>query len=147
MRRSIMIIMAVLAAGMLFCASVATAGSLTPKADGNGNVIVPDLLIQQIPNFSADKPVYAATHINGWLVREGKWSSDKRLQATKMKQNEDGDWVAEDMAGTRFIPAQMGSDGPNFAKIENLYPLDSDFIAYDNEEDRQNKEDPSLLVE
>ena len=101
--------------------------SISPTSDGN-DVLVPDLLIKEIPNYDASMPVYAATDVNGWFSRGSGWATDERKKATQMIQ-EGNCWRAKGLKGTRFHPVQLDSNGdPKWAVIENLYPLDSEFI-------------------
>jgi len=101
------------------------AGVLQPRADGN-NVLVPDMLVKAIPGFDATKPVYAACDVNRWF--SGGAVTDNLKIATKMQKIGDN-WVATGLTGYRFHPVQLGKDGkPKWAKVENLYPLNSAFV-------------------
>lgn len=96
--------------------------ALYPRVDGN-DVLVPDRLIRAIPGFSPDKPVYAATDVNGWFVRGDEWATEDSKKDTLM-QKEGGYWRARGLKGERFHPVQLGSNGePKWAKIEKVYPL------------------------
>ena len=131
------IIAALAMAGVLYCGSA----SAEPIADGN-DVVIPDQdgLIQTIPEFSLKKQVLSATDKNGWFVRGSKFTSVKTLEATQIKKEGDV-WRAIGMRGKRFHPVQLGSDGkPQWALIEEVYPMESDFV------DISNKEGPCLLV-
>jgi len=102
--------------------------AIYPKCRGN-DVLIPHILILKIPNFDEAKPVYAATHMNGWL-RFGKGkASEEILKATTMIR-EDDFWVARNMKKVRFHPVQLLN--PNlpqpytiknigWAKVESLY--------------------------
>lgn len=106
---------------------VSFACSLSPAADGY-DVLVPDLLIKEIPNYDSTKPVYAATDVNGWFVRGSGWATEERKKATQMIK-EGNCWRAKGLKGQRFHPVQLNANGkPEWAKIENLYPLDSPFV-------------------
>lgn len=103
----------------------AMAADFYPRKEGN-DVLVPDVLIKQIPGFDPAKPVYSAHDINGWFVR-GDWGR-QHTEDSEMKQ-EGGVWRAKSLAGQRFHPVQLDDEGkPIWAKIENVYPLDSDFV-------------------
>jgi len=111
----------------LLIISVSLACSLSPTVDG-ADVLVPDLLIKEIPGYDSTKPVYAATDINGWFVRGASWATEERKKATQMTKEGDC-WRAKGLKGIRFHPVQLDSNGkPAWAKIENLYPLDSSFV-------------------
>ena len=69
----------------LLFVSLTFACSLYPVIDGY-DVLVPDLLIQEIPNYDPQKPVYAATDINGWFVRGDSWATAARKKQTEMTQ-------------------------------------------------------------
>ncbi len=144
--KRIITIVSILAVLSVFTVTSAIAGALFPRSEGN-DVIVPDLVIQQIPDFDPDQPVYAACDINGWLVRDGKWASQERLDMTEMKQDSDGNWIAKGLRGAPFHPAQIRGGEPQWAKIEDIYPLDKEFVSYDNETDKRNMENPSLRVD
>lgn len=133
-------IVGLLVALFLFAMSASAEELLYPRADGNDDVVVPDQLIQAIPGYDSKKPVYAATDVNGWFVRGSKFTSVKTLEATQIKKEGDV-WRAIGMRGKRFHPVQLGSDGkPQWALIEEVYPMESDFV------DISNKEGPCLLV-
>lgn len=111
-----------------------------PRADGE-DVTIPDQdgLIQTIPDLT-ERPVLAATDINGWFVRGSKYTSASIIEATTMR-HEGNEWRAVGMRGKRFHPVQLGPDGkPKWALIEEVYPLESEFV------DTSNKEGPCLLV-
>jgi len=98
-----------------------------PKADEN-DVLVPQRVISAIPGFDAKQPVYAACDINGWFVRGETWATENNKKGTQMIQ-EGGNWRAPGLAGQRFHPVQLDKEGqPKWAKIENVYPLNSKFI-------------------
>lgn len=121
------IILVVFCFCFLFPLSESVACSLSPTADGN-DVLVPDLLIREIPNYDSTKPVYAATDINGWFVRGSGWATEARKKATQMIQ-EGNCWRAKGLRGIRFHPVQLDDNKePKWARIENLYPLDSPFV-------------------
>jgi len=102
------------------------AGPLYPVADGY-DVLVPHIVIEAIPGYDANKPVYAATDINGWFVRSG-WATNERKNQTKMTREGDC-WRAKGMKGARFHPVQLSEIGePSWARLENVFPLDSPFI-------------------
>jgi len=111
----------------LLFVSASLACSLSPAIDG-ADVLVPDLLIKEIPGYDATKPVYAATDVNGWFVRGSTWATDERKKATQMTKEGDC-WRAKGLKGIRFHPVQLNSNSkPAWARLENLYPLDSSFI-------------------
>ena len=111
-------------------------GDLIYPVRDKKDVIVPSLLINAIPGFDHNKPVYAASNINGWLVSGKNKANTETLQLTTMK-NEGGNWKAYGMAEKRFHPAQLiNPDLPNpfignniaWAKIENVYELSEPFV-------------------
>jgi len=114
---------------LVLCLFIFTAGvcaaeevALYPRIDGN-DVLVPDRLIKAIPGFSADKPVYAATDINGWFVRGEEWATEEAKKDTLMIKQGDF-WRARGLKGERFHPVQLNGNGePKWAKIEKVYPL------------------------
>lgn len=119
--------------------SFSLACSLYPVADGY-DVLVPDLLIKEIPNYDSAKPVYAATNVNGWFVRGDSWATEERKKATRMIK-EGSCWRAPGLKGERFHPVQLNENNdPEWARIENLYPLDSSFV------DTSNPKGPCLKV-
>ncbi len=105
---------------MVMTTSVAWAGPLSglvPKVDGD-DVLVPDMVVEAIPGYDSEKPVYAAHDINGWLLSD---VPDQIMEATEMVKTENG-WVAKGMKGEIFHPAQIGEDGqPKWAKLERVY--------------------------
>ena len=124
----------------LLFVSLSLACSLYPVADGY-DVLVPDLLIKEIPNYDSAKPVYAATDVNGWFVREASWVSEERKKATQMIK-EGSCWRAPSLKGKRFHPVQLNENSkPEWAKIENLYPIDSSFV------DTSNPKGPCLKID
>lgn len=98
--------------------SMAGLEDLKPRTDGN-DVIVPDMVIQAIPNYDPDKPVYAAHDINAWLTKED--IPEQIREATEMKKRDDGSWVAEDMKGEIFHPTQVQDGEAVPAKLEDVY--------------------------
>lgn len=119
--------LSVLTVFFLSFVSISYACSLYPAVDGY-DVLVPDLLIKEIPNFDPKKPVYAATDINGWFVRGAGWATEERKKATQMIKEGDC-WRGKGLKSKRFHPVQLNENGkPEWAKIENLYPLYSSFI-------------------
>ena len=141
-------IVGLLVALFLFAMSASAEELLYPRADGNDDVVVPDQLIQAIPGYDSKKPVYAATDVNGWFVRGSKFTSAKILDATKMAREGEGTNVFWRVKGLkalskdrRFHPVQLDESGkPKWALIEEVYPLESEFV------DTSNKEGPCLLV-
>lgn len=135
MRRALSIFVAVLIA---FIATLSFSGNPYPVTDGD-DVIVPDLLIKEIPSYDPKKPVFAATDVNGWFVRPG-WATEDRKKETQMVKGDTG-WRAKGLKGVRFHPVQLDAKGrPQWARIENLYPLDSSFV------DNSNPNGPCLKV-
>jgi hypothetical protein len=57
----------------------------SPTLDGD-DVLVPNKLIEAIPDFDSSKPVYAACDKNGWFVRGPGIASENAKKATKMKK-------------------------------------------------------------
>ena len=111
----------------LICCSVASACSLAPVADGF-DVLAPDILIKEIPNYNPEKPVYAATDVNGWFVRGPGWATEERKKATQLIKEGDC-WRAKGLKGIRFHPVQLDDNGkPQWARIENVFPIDSSFV-------------------
>jgi len=106
-----------------------------PKRDGT-DVLVPDLLVRAIPRYDKDKPVYAATDLNGWLVSGRSKASDEALRLTRMTR-EGHVWRARSMVGKRFHPSQLYDvrlDEPftarnvAWARIESVYLLSAEFV-------------------
>lgn len=121
-------------------ASAAMANSgLVPRTDGN-DVLVPNMVIEAIPNYNPGEPVYAACDLNGWLQSPGE-IPDQIMNATKMQKTEDG-WVAQDMKGVVFHPTQVQGGQPVPAKLEEVYIhiKEFDFIDWSGK-------GPSLKVE
>lgn len=128
----------IVASFVLSFATLSYSGNPYPVTDGN-DVIVPNLLIKEIPNYDTTKPVYAATDVNGWFVRPG-WATEDRKKETQLIK-EDSGWRAKGLKGVRFHPVQLDSKGrPEWARIENLYPMDSSFV------DNSNPKGPCLKV-
>jgi hypothetical protein len=109
---------------------------LFPVADGN-DVLVPHLLIEAIKGgFDQQKPVYAATDLNGWLRSGKQKATPEALRLTTMVR--DGSvWRARDMTEKRFHPAQLfdpALEDPFYlanvawAQIENVYNLEDPFV-------------------
>ena len=122
MKKIFTLCVAILATVCLAAPAFAGGVALFPKIDGN-DVLVPNRLIQKIPGFSPDKPVYAACDINHWFQQAAADPS-----VTQMRREGDW-WRARGLAGQRFHPVQLDGKGkPIWAKIELVYPLDSKFV-------------------
>lgn len=118
-----------------------------PKCRGN-DVLIPHRLILQIPNFDESKPVYAATHMNGWLRFGKEKASEEVLKITTMIR-EGNFWVARNMANVRFHPAQLLNQNLTqpytlknigWAQVENIYDLTESFVD-------MSSGSPTILVE
>lgn len=121
---------------------------IDPQAEG-ADVLVPQILVDAIEGFAIDRPVYAATDDNGWLVLGGSKANAAILARTEMKR-EGLFWRAKGMRGVRFHPAQLKNvtlanpfTGSNvsWAKIENVYANWSERSFVDT-----SGSGPSLLV-
>lgn len=129
MRKMISVFLVAMAVALF---SLASAAELYPRLEGN-DVLVPDRLIKAIPGYSAETGVYVATDLNGWFVRGSKFTSPEVLEATGMlREGGDGNdvvWRAKGMKGRRFHPVQLDEAGkPKWALIEEVYPLESEFV-------------------
>jgi len=109
-------------------ADYAVSNPIEPRAEGN-DVLVPHVLVEAIDNFNPNKPVYAATDANGWLVLGKSKANSAILDHTQMKR-EGNVWRATGMKNMRFHPAQLRdaslsnpfvSTNVSWAKIENVY--------------------------
>lgn len=94
----------------------AGADSLVQKA--GSDVLVSQEIVNLIPGFDAKSPVYAASDVNGWLVRGKSFASASNLDKTAMVK--EGDYYrAKGMAGKRFHPAQVAGE-TNFSSASNV---------------------------
>lgn len=101
---------------------------IDPQTEG-ADVLVPQILVDAIEGFTPDRPVYAATDANGWLVQGSSKANAAILARTEMKR-EGLFWRAKGMRGVRFHPAQLKNaalpkpftgNNISWAKIENVY--------------------------
>ena len=97
---------------------MAMAGALFPKVDGD-DVLVPQRVINAIPGYVYDQPVYAAHDANRWAPSNGE---DQMVQEGEY-------WRASGVAGYRFHPVQLNAEAkPVWSKIEVVYPLEMEFV-------------------
>ena len=95
------------------------------------------MLVEAIKGgFDQQKPVYAATDLNGWLIRGKQKATVEALKLTAMVRK-GSVWKARDMAEKRFHPVQLYDPGLRdpftlhniaWAEIEKVYDLDDPFV-------------------
>lgn len=79
--------------------------SPVPRREGN-DVLIPLVILQTIPGFNENQPIYVATHRNKWLRSAGAQREDEIIKSSVLKREGD-EWRAVDLAGTRFHPLQL----------------------------------------
>lgn len=79
--------------------------NLVPRRDGR-DVLIPLVILQTIPHFDPNRPVYAATYANNWLRTDGVGHEIEASESTIIKREGD-EWRAIGLAGTRFHPLQL----------------------------------------
>ena len=122
---------------------------IEPFVDGS-DVLLPHFLIEAIEEFDPNKPVYAASEKNGWLVSGASRANIATQVRTEIKQ-EGYVWRVKDMKGARFHPAQIKNAALKnpftqsniaWARIESVYPNWSEKLFVDS----SSGSGPCLLV-